>query len=487
MPLNKKEISGWLEDLRNEWQVPGLAAAVLQNGEIVYLEGHGLRDVEGKLAVTPDTRFMIGSTTKAFTTMAMAMLVDEGILDWDTPVRQYMPSFYLWDSFASERITPRDLVTHRSGLPRHDHLWRFTSCTRAELVQRLKYLEPSYDLRAAYQYNNLMYMTAGYLVEHLTGITWEDFVQSRIIEPLGMSNSGPGREDQTDFSDHALPYADLEREISKIPFFSNTTIGPAGSISSTAGDMARWLQLHLNAGQYEGQALVSEENLTQMHSPQMLLRGIAPLTGSEQIEAFDEIGVGSYGLGWRINTYRGHTMVHHAGGIDGFSSFVSLVPKTGSGVVVLSNLNGTPIPYILSFGIYDRLLDLEPIPWNQRIKALQAGEDQSSQDARTSREANRKKDTKPSHSLKDYAGEYEHPAYGVIKILEKEGRLVADYGGYNLPLIHYHYDIFSLAADLEDEFVPVSFGGDVQGKISQFSIPLEPAVSEIIFIRQENQ
>jgi CubicO group peptidase (beta-lactamase class C family) len=484
MQLNSNKTKLWLEDLEAEWQVPGLAVAVVQAGRVSYLQGFGLANVEEEVAVTPDTRFAIGSTTKAFTTMAMAMLVDEGILDWDTPVRQYMPSFYLWDSFASEHVTPRDLVTHRTGLPRHDHLWRFTSCSRSELVQRLQYLEPTYDLRTAYQYNNLMYMAAGYLVEHLTGITWEDFVQSRILEPLGMSNSGPGRVDSINFSDYALPYAEIDGGIKRVPFFSNTTIGPAGSISSTASDMARWLLLHLNAGQYEGQTLVSKENLTQMHSPQMLVRGIGPLTGSEQIEEFDEIGFGSYGLGWRINTYRGHTMVHHAGGIDGYSSFVALMPQNGSGVVVLSNLNGTPIPYILSFGIYDRLLDLEPLPWNQRIKAFQSGEDQSSQDARTSREANRKSDANPSHPLEDYAGEYAHPAYGTIKILVKEGRLVADYGGYTLPLTHYHYDIFYLAADLEDEFVPVSFGGDVQGKISQLSIPLEPAVSEIIFIRQ---
>src|SRR5262245_44649143 len=218
------------------WKVPGLAVSVVKDGAVIYLEGFGERDRERGLPVTPHTRFALASGTKAFTTLALGLLADEGKLDWDTPLRQFLPAFKLHDPFASERITPRDLVTHRSGLPRHDLVWYKSPFSRADLVRRLQYLQPNKDLRAFWQYQNLMYMTAGYLVEQLTGLTWEVFVQQRIFEPLGMRDSNFSVEVSQAAEDHALPYREKDDQLSQMPFYKQFAVGPAGSINTSAAD-----------------------------------------------------------------------------------------------------------------------------------------------------------------------------------------------------------------------------------------------------------
>lgn len=484
MTQGSSDLCAGFNQLLEEWQVPGLAVAVVRGGQVVLCEGFGYRDIEEKLPVTPHTRFAIGSTTKAFTTLAMALLVDDGLLAWDTPVRHYLPAFQLHDPWATERITPRDLVTHCSGLPRHDNLWHFSSRTREELVRCLRYLEPTWGLRAVYQYNNLMFMTAGHLVERLAGCSWEEFVQSRILSALGMASTNPGLTNATGFSDFALPYAQVEGAARRVPFFAKDAVGPAGSLASTANDLTRWLLFHLGRG--EGRALVSEQNWRELHTPQMVIRDAGQLAPHERLAAlFDEFGFDSYGLGWRINSYRGHTLVHHGGNIDGFSAQVSFLPKDDMGVAVLANLNGSLLPLILTFLIYDRLLDLTPIDWNGRVKTVVASVQTAAGEASAQRAAGRKAGTRPSHpSLQDYAGDYEHPAYGTVSVDAHDGRLTARYGGEEFPLEHYHYDVFEMTAGVEKMTLPVSFFGDVRGEISHLSIPLEPAVRDIVFTRQ---
>ncbi len=174
----------FVQTIIQKWKVPGAAIAIVKDNEVIFSEGIGLRDVEQGLAMTPQTLMPIASCTKAFTTAAMALLVDAGKLDWDTPVRHYLPTFKLYDMVATEHLTPRDLVTHRSGLPRHDLMWYENESTRQELFDRLRYLQPSKDIRTTFQYQNLMYMVAGYLVGEIAGQSWEDFVQQQIFDRL---------------------------------------------------------------------------------------------------------------------------------------------------------------------------------------------------------------------------------------------------------------------------------------------------------------
>lgn len=255
-----KRFDGFVDQAVQDWNVPGLALGIVMGDELVYAKGFGYRNVEEKLPVTPHTLFAIGSATKAFTTFTMATLVHEGQLDWDTPVRDYLPGFRMYDPVATDLLTPRDLVTHRSGLPRHDLMWyNNTEYTREDYVQRLRYLEPSADVRQKYQYNNLMFLTAGYLTAQLTGQAWETAVRERVLNPLGMSSTNFSVVTSQQEDEYALPYRENDDSLQVMPFRELTVLGPAGSINSTIDDMSRWLMLHLDNGSYNGNRLASPE------------------------------------------------------------------------------------------------------------------------------------------------------------------------------------------------------------------------------------
>ncbi len=230
-------------------KVPGAAIAVVKGQEIVLAKGYGLRDLESKLPVTADTLMAIGSSSKAFTAYTLGALVDQGKVEWDKPVRTYIPWFRLYDADAGDRLTPRDLVTHRSGLPRHDLVWyNNKTATREQLVRRLAHLPPTADLRERWQYNNLMFLTAGYLVETMTGQSWEESVRALVFGPLGMARSNFSVVESQKDRDFALPYAERDGKLTKLPFRDITLVGPAGSINSSANEMARWVTVHVNGG-----------------------------------------------------------------------------------------------------------------------------------------------------------------------------------------------------------------------------------------------
>lgn len=462
-----------------DWSVPGLAVAIVKDGEVIYAKGFGYRDVEKKLPVTPDTLFAIGSTTKAFTTFTLGMLVDEGRLDWDKPVRTFLPGFQMYDADTTALITPRDLVTHRSGLPRHDLLWyNNNTLTRKEAVERLRYLEPNEQLRAKFQYNNLMFLTAGYLIEHLTGKSWEDSVRERILQPLGMSNTNFSVHDSQKSADFALPYREEDfKYITPIPFRDISMIGPAGSINSSVNDMAKWMQVNLNGGKVDGRQLISPSTLSDIHAPHMLID--AP-------PERPELSRRSYGLGWGVDTYRGHPRVHHSGGIDGFSALVTLLPQDGLGVVVLTNReNG--LPERLVRHTIDRILKLDPIDWNGEALARRKKGRADAQAAEAKKDTVRKQGTKPAHKLADYAGDYENPGYGTLKVTLADDKLDVTYNGITAPLEHWHYEVWNGAEggyDPSFEDTKFMFQGDVNGNVAAVAAQFEPQVKDIVFTRK---
>ena len=469
-----KGFSEFVNATMQEWKVPGLAIAIVKDGKVIFSEGFGYRDVTKELKVTPQTLFAIGSCTKAFTAALVGILVDEGKLDWDKPVRNYLPSFKLHDPVASEQMTTRDLVTHRSGLPRHDLMWYNSSFTRKELFDRLQYLEPSKDFRSYWQYQNLMFMTAGYLVGQIAGTSWEELLRQRILEPLGMRDSNFSVTTSQQSPDFALPYNEIKDEVKEIPFRNIDTIGPAGSINSNVTDMSQWILLNLNKGKFSEKQIISEANLSQIHSPQMVMPG--------SIE-YDEILYSSYGMGWVITPYRGHLMLRHGGGVDGFTALVTLMPRDNMGMVILTNLDGTPLPQIIAYNACDRLLGLDQIPWNKRIKDEVDKAKEESKKAKEEKDKDRVLDTQPSHPLEAYTGEFEHPGYGIISIKMEDDHLQADYNSISYSLGHYHYDIFELTNELMDMTQKISFFTDAKGNISSLSVQLEQAVKEIVFTR----
>jgi CubicO group peptidase (beta-lactamase class C family) len=480
MPKQLKGLDEYISKTMADWKVPGLAVAVIKDGKTIFSKGFGYRDVEKKLPVTPNTIFAIGSTTKAFAATSVALMVDDGKLEWDKPVKSYIPTFKLHDTFATERMSPRDLLCHRSGLPRHDLMWYNSTFTRREMLDRLQYLEPNRDFRTYFQYQNLMYMTAGYLAGEAAGMSWEGLVRQRIFEPLGMTSSNFSVEDTQKTADFALPYEEKDEVVKEIPFRNITEVGPAGSINSSVSELVNWVLLQLNKGKHGETRLISEAALKQIHNPQMTIED--PLwTELMQAEYI------MYGLGWFIQPLQGHTLIHHGGNIDGFSAFVSFMPDQNTGVITLSNLNGTFGPQAIAYHIYDLLLGVEPIDWSGKYKTIIDKLKAVQEEGKAKSAADRKSDTQPSHSLDSYVGEYEHPGYGVLSITKKDGGLTATYNAIPMPMEHYHYDIFEgVPQEIEMRF-KIFFYGDVKGNIDRLAIQLEPSVKESVFTRMPDK
>jgi CubicO group peptidase (beta-lactamase class C family) len=476
-PAELDELGGYVEGLLKDWDTPGTAVAVAKEGEIIFLQGFGRRNLAEDLPVTTSTVFAIASCTKAICAASLAILADAGKLDWEAPVRTYLPDFALYDPVATEQITPRDLVTHRSGLPRHDGLWYGSGLSREEMVRRLRYLEPTKDLRAVWQYQNLMYLTAGYLAGKIAGCEWEELVRTRIFEPLGMHDSGFSVTHAQQMPDHARPYMEKDDETKEIPFRNIDAIAPAGAITSSIADLSRWLLLNLNRnrGELEGKRIISEAQMAQLHAPQMVM---------PPWNKYPESALPAYAHGWSVESYRGHTKVSHGGNIDGFSSLVSFLPDDGLGVVVLTNKNGSPIPAAITYTLYDRLLGLSEVPWNERFQQDHAVEKAAGSAGKDRAETERVAGTNPSHPLADYAGVYEHPGYGRMVIVEKDDGLEVRFNSLAGPLTHRHYDIFEHEQAAMGRIFPFNFATDATGDIVSVAVPMEPMVKDIVFTKQ---
>ncbi|MES1243249.1 MAG: serine hydrolase [Acidobacteriota bacterium] len=473
----RKELEGYdqlVQGMIDAWKVPGLAVAIVKDGEVIYSKGFGFRDREKKLPVTEDTLFAIGSSTKAFTTFVMGTLVDEGRLDWDKPVSEFLPGFKLYDRTATEMMTPRDLVTHRSGLPRHDLSWyNATELSRKELVARLPYMKPTYGLRERFQYNNFMFLTAGYLVEQVTGKSWEDNVRERIFTPLGMNGANFSVEDSQKAADFALPYVEEEDEsIKLIPFRTITNMGPAGSINASVRDMAKWVQVHLSGGKVGDRQIIGAATLADIHSPHMVIDGAVERP---------ELSQPSYGMGWFIDSYRGHQRVEHGGNIDGFSALVALLPQDGAGLVILTNKNGTGVPELLVRHTIDRLLKLEPINWNGESLARRDVARAEFKKGEARKEEMRRPGTKPAHKLEEYAGDYFHPAYGTLRVDVQGKGLQVTFNHMTSPLEHWHYETWNGVKHIEPpifEDQKLLFETDARGNVVAVKTDFEPTLED---------
>lgn len=467
-------LDSFIGECLKQWSSSGVALAVIQDGKVVLSEGYGFRDIDKQLPVTPDTLFAIGSSTKAFTAMSIAMLVEEGKLDWDKPVRDFVPTFRMFDVTANDHATPRDLLSHRTGMPRHDLMWYGSPLSRKELFAHLRYLEPNKDFRQVWQYQNLMYLSAGVIVQELTGMTWEDFVRERIFKPLGMTQSTFTSAEAQRAPECAVPYSEKDGDLKSIPYRDLPEVAPAGAIYSNLNEMTRWVQMWLNGGKVGETRLVSEGNLQQMISPQMVI--------PDPVK-YEELLHPSYGMGWFLQPYRGHHFVHHGGNIDGFSTLVSMLPREGIGIVAFSNMNGSSLPAIATYNVIDRLLGMEPVDWNGRFWkdhvevriAVKRGAEKS--------ETERSADAPATHPLSDYAGEYTNPGYGTLTIRCADDKLSILYNSNEFPMEHLNYDTFEATYELFDVRIAVQFGLDVKGKVATFSAPLEPSVAPIVFNR----
>lgn len=466
-----------------DYQIPGLAIGVIVDGHLVYSKGFGYRDIEKKLPVTPSTLFAIGSCSKAFTSFLMGTLIDEGLFSWDSHVIDLFPEFRMWDQYATQNLTLRDLLTHRSGMPRHDFMWYNSTMSRAEFMSRLRHLEPSCDIRERYQYNNIMYVAAGFTVEQVTKKSWEDLISSRILQPLEMRQTNFSVRKMEMEADFASAYIDKGGKLKKVPLRDICVAAPAAGINSNISDLTRWVQMHLNGGVSDKQALISPATLQEMHSPQVIITGVPESKESLMYAA---------GIGWNIASYKGHYLVSHDGGVDGFTSIVGFLPQQGVGVIILCNKNLTSCPRYLSLEVIDRVLELPRAAWLQEgLDGLTKNKETQNED-KLKEDSLRKKGTSPSHALQDYVGEYSHPGYGIIAINLENGGLRATFNGITSLLSHWHYDIFTVAEETQDlifsrEGTKFSFCSSFDGNVEELIIPFELKSDDIVFKRKAPQ
>jgi CubicO group peptidase (beta-lactamase class C family) len=468
------ELELLIAEAMDEWKIPGLAITVVQNGQVALVRAYGLRDVEAGLKVTTDTQFLMGSITKSFTSTGLALLVDERLLDWKKPVREYVPEFRLHDAVATDRVTVRDLLCHHSGLPRHDWIWVPGDLSPAQMLGAMRYLEPSDDIRSTFQYLNLGYLVASIVIERVSDLSWTEFTRARLTDKLHM-NVTFTVEDLAAAADAAMPYVmDGDTRLRSKLWPIRATA--AGGINTSIANFANWLRFHLDKGEFEGQRLLSPTLIRELQTPRV------HVAASE----FAEYGDTHYGLGFRLHSYRGERVVWHGGGWSGWSTLMKMLPDRGLGVAVFTNRTQSMAPEILANYVFDRVCGKEPIPWLDRLRERRREFVAQLDVDRQARTATRRLNTQPSHDLADYAGDYDHPGYGRITITHAEGQLHWAYRGMSEPLAHRHYDTFELP-EATDRLLPdrlaISFSADREGNIASLAAPFEPLVKDIVFTR----
>lgn len=417
----------------------GFAVAVVEKDKIIYAKGFGYRDYEKKLPVTPNTLFAIGSCTKAFTSSLLGILQKNHKIDFDEPAIKYLPGLNFYNEDMDKHISIRDMMSHRTGLPRHDFSWYlFKTKSRDSLLQRIRYQQPTFGIRERWQYNNFMFLTQGMIAEKITGKSWEENIKSRIFQPLGMTRSNLTIDEFMKDEDAAIGYG-LKKDsiIDKLDYYNIGAMGPAGSINSSVNEMAKWVITWINRGNYQGKEIIPAGFISNAMSAQMVSGPGIPTKDRP------DVFFSSYGMGWSLSSYKGHYRVEHGGNIDGFSASTSFFPTDSIGIIVLTNQNASSVTAIVRNMIADRLLKLPFFDWNKDILEANKKAKEADKAAEKTVSSNQQKNTKPSHTLKGYEGIYTHPGYGSLEVIEQNDSLfVHIYDNDPAWLKHFHYDVF---------------------------------------------
>lgn len=451
----------------SDWEVPGLAIAIIKDDRIVLAKGYGVRRVGESAPVDERSLFAIGSSSKAFTAACLAMLVDEGRLAWDDAATAHLPGFELYDPYVTRELTVRDLLCHRCGLPRGDALWYATTFDRDEILRRVRHLKPSWSFRSHFGYQNIMYLAGGQIVPRVGGMTWDEFVVHRLFQPLGMKTACTSVTALADIDNVATPHAKLNGTLQAIDWRNIDNVAPAGSINACAAEMAQWVRLQLGQGALDGKQLISAEAVRQMHTPQTVIPPEELLN-----RYFPAAHFVSYGMGWFLHDYRGRKIVEHGGAIDGMRAQVALLPEEKLGLVVLCNRGGSGLPPALMYHVFDRYLECDEHDWSRELLAVDQRMEQEAKDTKARQEAERIPETRPSQPLEQYTGKYMNDLYGNATVTLVEDRLVLERcPAIVADLTHWHFDTFrAVFRDPVIEPTLVTFRTDTDGKFSSVLI-----------------
>ncbi len=435
-PPDRKAVENILGEALKAWQAPGIVVAVVKDDQAHFF-ARGKRELGSDREVTKDTLFPIGSCTKAFTATALALLVDEGKADWNDPVRKHLPWFRLDDPLADRQVNLSDLLCHRIGLGRHDLLWYRAPWSIEESVRRMAFLPRSSSFRSKYEYNNLAYLAVGLAIASAAHKPWHEFVRERLFVPLHMNRAVFTSGEAKKAPDHACPHGhDAGGKVIAIPWYEDDKqIRASGSIKASANDMSQWVRFQLAGGKYDGTQLVSADALETTHTGHIPipLDDVAKAAGATQA---------SYGLGWIISDYRGHSLHEHSGAVDGFRARVLLVdrddPKKRFGAVVLTNLEDMEIVQAVGNDLLDLLLGLEKKDWNAFFMKQHKKAAENQKPKRRSAIGG----TNLPGEWEAYAGTYSEPAYGVVTISRNRESLTLSWSSFRLPLTRLHYSTF---------------------------------------------
>lgn len=453
--FDSKPLDAVVEKALKEFNAPGAAVVIVKDGEVIYLKGFGVREKGKPEKVTPDTVFAIASCTKAFTSTLVAMLVDDGKLKWDDKVRDHLEYFRLSDELADREVTIRDLLCHRTGMPRHDALWAGELNGDSEaVIRRWAKGKSSTSFRSTWEYSNVPFTTAGVIAGKLAKCDWQSATKARIFDPLGMKSSSCTAREAVATSNHATPhYYAFDKSVSAIEWDNLDSARGAGSINSTARDLGAWLQFQLGGGKFEGRRFVTDKALKETHTPQMLFKPEGPFATYFPAKA---TRFTSYGLGWFVHDYRGVTCVSHGGTLTGFRAQCMLVPEKKLGVFVVCNLRPSYVTEAVAKTALDQLLGLPAEDWVAFHKAQLAVLDFNVAREKKKREGARKRDTQPSLPLKEFVGAFEEPAYGRAEVTLADDKLMLKRGKFTYRLDHYHFDTFT-AVPVEPKDDIISF------------------------------
>jgi CubicO group peptidase (beta-lactamase class C family) len=478
------DLDAYVARALKEFEVPGLAVAVVKDGKVAVVKGYGARRLGEPAPVDEQTLFGIASNTKAFTAAALAILVDEGKISWDDPVTKHLPGFQMYDPYVTREMTVRDLLTHRSGLGLGAGDLMFfppTTFTREEIVARLRYIKPATSFRSKYAYDNVLYLVAGQVVAAASGKSWDDFIKERIFAPLGMTASNTSVKDLRPGGNFVSPHQKVEGRLQPVPYMNIDNTAPAGAINSNVADMAKWVITQLDEGaihseQNGDRRLFSQRQSREMWSAQTPIAVGAPPPALSALRA----NFSAYGLGWGLSDYRGHKAVSHSGGLAGMVSRVRMIPELKLGIVVLTNQEAGGAMEAVSYHIIDHYLNAPAADWIGAFRSIAEQQLALAKEAEKKQSAARNAESKPSLPLAKYAGSYRDAWYGEVTIALEAGKLVLRFGrtpGLVGDLEHWQYDTFvarwrdrSLNADAFVTFALKPDGGIDQMKM----VPVSP-------------
>jgi len=443
-----KYLDEYIQKARKDWNVPGLAIAVVRDGKTLFSQGYGIRSLGKTDLVDSQTLFGCMSTTKAMTAVGMGLLVDQEKISWNDRVIQHLPGFKIGDPYISKEMKVRDLFTHNTGLGNADFLWAWTpDLSPDKILERMQHAQPVYSFRGGYTYQNIMYLVAGKIIEKLSGQSWEEFTEQQIFTPLGMDHSYASLERSQKYTNRSLPHYEIADQIKIITETSADPIAPAGAAWSTADDIAKWVNFLLNNAKTGDQLLLKEKTHAELFKPQIII----PPNQFYPTVALTKPHWTTYGLGFFQHDYRGEMVNFHTGSLAGRTAIIGLLKDQNLGVYIFGNLDHAEVRHALMYKVFDLFAFHDPTrDWSKELLELYGDIKHKGEQQREMLVKKRVNDAPASHSLSEYVGIYSDPFLGKIEVKLQDDRLTAIISKKATAVLnHWHFDTFQATWDLE--------------------------------------